>query len=88
MVGVRRHAGGSRPGGCGGVKTPPYGMSHKRDMAVSVGPGMPGPYGLLFPAAGGRGRLAAHNERRQFATQPRNTRLKGGGRGGGVKNEK
>ena len=49
MVGVRRHVGGSRPGGGGGVKTPPYGMSHKRDMAVSVGPGMPGPYGLLFP---------------------------------------
>ena len=36
------------------------------------GPGMPGPYGLLFPASGVRG----------------NTRLKGGGRGGGVKNEK
>ena len=36
------------------------------------GPGMPGPYGLLFPAAGVRG----------------NPRLKGGGRGGGVKNEK
>ena len=35
------------------------------------GPGMPGPYGLLFPAAGVRGRLAAHNERRQFATQTR-----------------
>ena len=33
---------------------------------------MPGPYGLLFPATGVRG----------------NTRLKGGGRGGGVKNEK
>ena len=33
---------------------------------------MPGPYGLLFPASGVRG----------------NTRLKGGGRGGGVKNEK
>ena len=32
---------------------------------------MPGPYGLLFPAAGVRGRLAAHNERRQFATQTR-----------------
>ena len=56
MVGVRRHVGGSRPGGCGGVKTPPYGMSNKRDMAVSVGPGMPGPYRLLFPAAGVRGR--------------------------------
>ena len=24
VVGVRRHVGGSRPGGCGGVKTPPY----------------------------------------------------------------
>ena len=36
------------------------------------GPGMPGPYGLLFPASGVRG----------------NARLKGGGRGGGVKNEK
>ena len=24
MVGVRRHIGGSRPGGGGGVKTPPY----------------------------------------------------------------
>ena len=35
------------------------------------GPGMPGPYGLLFPATGVRGRLAAHNERRQFAAQPR-----------------
>ena len=34
------------------------------------GPGMPGPYGLLFPASGVRG----------------NPRLKGGGRGGGVKN--
>ena len=71
MVGVRRHVGGSRPGGCGGVKTPPYGMSHKRDMTVSGGPGMPGPYRLLFPAAGVRGRLAAHNERRQFASQTR-----------------
>ena len=34
------------------------------------GPGMPGPYGLLFPATGVRG----------------NTRLKGGGRPDGVKN--
>ena len=56
VVGVRRHVGGSRSGGCGGVKTPPYGMNHKRDVAVSVGPGMPGPYRLLFPAAGVRGR--------------------------------
>ena len=32
---------------------------------------MPGPYGLLFPASGVRGRLAAHNERRQFAAQTR-----------------
>ena len=72
MVGVRRHVGGSWPGGGGGVKTPPYGMSHKRDMVVSGGPGMPGPYGLLFPAAGVRG----------------NSRVEGGGRGGGVKNEK
>ena len=55
MVGVRRHVGGGRPGGGGGVKTPPYGMSHKRDMVVSGGPGLPGPYGLLFPAAGVRG---------------------------------
>ena len=35
------------------------------------GPGMAGPYGLLFPASGVRGRLAAHNERRLFASQTR-----------------
>ena len=64
MVGVRQHVGGSWPGGGGGVKTPPYEMSHKRDMAVSGGPGMPGPYGLLFPAAGVRGNTRISNRSR------------------------
>ena len=49
----------------------PYKSTAKRSTAVSRGPGMPGPYGLLFPASGVRGRLAAHNERRQFAAQTR-----------------
>ena len=55
MVGVRRHVGGSWPGDCGGVKTPPYGMSHKRDMVVSGGPGMPGPYGVAWRGEDERG---------------------------------
>ena len=35
---------------CGGVRVPgwdeslPYGSNRKKDMAVSCGPGMPGPY--------------------------------------------
>ena len=35
---------------CGSGKVPgrdkslPYGLNHKRDLAVSCGPGMPGPY--------------------------------------------
>ena len=44
---------------CGGGKVPgrdkslPYGLNHKRNLTVSCGPGMPGPYGLLFPVTGG-----------------------------------
>ena len=49
------------------------------------GPGMPGPYGLLFPATQVRGRLAAHNERRQFSLPsflllPKESGLPGGRR--------
>ena len=36
--------------------TPPYGMSHKRDMAVSGGPGMPGPYGVVWRGEDERGK--------------------------------
>mgnify|MGYP007099063777 FL=1 len=56
---------------CGRDEFLPYKSTAKRSTAVSRGPGMPGPYGLLFPASGVRGRLAAHNERRQFASQTR-----------------
>ena len=59
----RRPAEGSRP--------LPTMQKIKGRQWQGCGPGMPGPYGLLFPAAGVRGRLAAHNERRQFATQTR-----------------
>ena len=57
----RRPAEGSRP--------LPTMQKIKGRQWQGCGPGMPGPYGLLFPAAGVRGRLAAHNERRQFAAQ-------------------
>ena len=59
----RRPAEGSRP--------LPTMQKIKGRQWQGCGPGMPGPYGLLFPAAGVRGRLAAHNERRQFASQTR-----------------
>ena len=59
----RRPAEGSRP--------LPTMQKIKGRQWQGCGPGMPGPYGLLFPATGVRGRLAAHNERRQFASQTR-----------------
>ena len=40
---------------CGRDESLPYGLNHKRDLAISCGPGMPGPYGLLFPVTGVRG---------------------------------
>jgi len=73
---------GSLTEGSGGVKTPPYDVTYKggtkrnRELTQGCGPGMPGPYKWpeVYPC-GGSGRLAA-----------RNTRLKSGGRFGGVKN--
>ena len=59
----RRPAEGSRP--------LPTMQKIKGRQWQGCGPGMPGPYRLLFPASGVRGRLAAHNERRQFASQTR-----------------
>ena len=40
---------GSLPGGSGGVKTPPYDIKINGWQRQGCGPGMPGPYGLLFP---------------------------------------
>ena len=40
---------------CGRDESLPYKSTAKRSTAVSRGPGMPGPYGLLFPATGVRG---------------------------------
>ena len=37
---------------CGRDESLPYKSTAKRSTAVSRGPGMPGPYGLLFPASG------------------------------------
>ena len=56
-----KDVGGGVPDVPGGVKTPPYDAKDKgdakrnRELTQGCGPGMPGPYGLLFPAAGVRG---------------------------------